>query len=157
MTQHYFSIALDFRSEWFWNAKKGNFERKELNMKIIYKIMKEKGFEVDINDWRDGTFYGNYVPYADITILMEATLQGSPNVVSWLLHELKFDVNEQNRNDNTALHHATIHDQIECARLLLGVGSQHLKDRSGRTPLTIAQSRDHEEMQCLIESHFQLN
>jgi len=64
-----------FRSEWFeWNAKKGNLERKDLNMKIIYKIMKEKGFEVDINDWRDGTFYGNYVPYADITILMKATL-----------------------------------------------------------------------------------
>jgi len=74
-----------------------------------------------------------------------------------LLHELIFDVNEQNRNGNTALHYATIDNQMECARLLLGVGLQHLKDRSGRTPLAIAQSRDHEEMECLIESHFQLN
>ena len=149
MTQHYFSIALDLKEEWFKNAKEGNLD----NMKNIYKIMKEKGLEEDIKDWR-GSF--------DYTILMEATRRGRPNVVRWLLHELKFDVNEQQSHGFTGLyftglsngfclHVAALYNRMECARLLLDAGAQHLKNTSGQTPLDCAKT---EEMQELLVSHF---
>ena len=118
-------------------------------MKNIYKIIKEKGMEADIKEWRNN-FY-------DYTILMEATLYGSENLLRWLLHDLKFDVNEQNKYGWTALHFAANNYKMECARLLLDVGSQNLKDQSGDTPLDFAEENDHKEMQRLIESHFQLN
>ena len=124
--------------------------------------------------------------YADRTILQEATISGRQNVLRWLLHELKFDVNEQDSYgwtalhvaacDNqrwllhgcigvneqesdgwTALHVAACSNQMECARLLLDAGSQHLKNQSGRTPLDFAKTHRQKEMQRLIISHFQLN
>ena len=144
MTQHYFSIALDLKYEWFDNAGKGNID----NMKYIYKLMKEKGMEEDIKQWR---YHG------DFTILQEATRKGSENVLRWLLHELNFDVNEQNRHGYTALHWAAIRNQMECARLLLDAGSLNLKNQRGITPLDWAKSQGHTEMQRLIESHFQLS
>ena len=130
--------------KWFENAREGYLD----NMKNIYKIMKEKGNEEDIKDWRG---------YADRTILQEATISGRQNVLRWLLHELKFDVNDQDRYGNTALHYAAYNNQMECARLLLDAGSKHLKDRSGITPLDDAKRYGYKEMQRLIESHFQLS
>ena len=126
------------------NTKKGNLE----NMKHIYKIMKEKGNERDIKQWRGAH---------DDTILIRATWWGSENTLRWLLHDIKFDVNEKNWHGCTALHWAAICNQMECARLLLDVGSQHLKDRVGDTPLHFAKSHGYKEMQRLIESNFQLS
>ena len=117
-------------------------------MKTIYKIMKEKGNEEDIKQWRTNS---------DYTILLEATLIGSSNILRWLLHELKFDVNEQNNNGLTALHIAALNNRMECARLLLDAGSQHLKSQWVSSPLDYAKAHRHKEMQRLIESHFQLN
>ena len=144
MTQYYFKIALDLKNEWFKNLEEGNLE----NMKNIYKIMKEKGIEEDIKHWRD---------YRGKMILLEATIHGRPNVLRWLLHELKLDVNEQNIFGYTALHIAAIHNRMECARVLLDAGSQNMKDSLGNTPLDWAKRRGHTEMQRLIESHFQLS
>ena len=110
--------------------------------------MKEKGNEEDIKQWRTNS---------DYTILLEATLIGSSNILRWLLHELKFDVNEQNRIGITALHFTAIFNQMERARLLLNAGSQLLKDKSGNTPLDYAKRCGYKEMQRLIESHFQLS
>ena len=110
--------------------------------------MKLRGMEEDIKDWR-GSFGDK--------ILMEATLYGKKDIVRWLLHELKLDVNEQNIFGYTALHIAAIHNRMECARVLLDAGSQNLKDSLGNTPLDWAKRRGHTEMQRLIESHFQLS
>ena len=115
-------------------------------MKNIYKVIKEKGIEKDINQWRNSD---------DRTILMETTFMGKENILRWLLHELKFDVNEQNSFGDTVLHVAALHNRMECARLLLDVGSQLLKNQYGRTPLDYAKEYGHKEMQRLIESHFQ--
>ena len=106
--------------------------------------MKEKGIEKDIKKWR---FNG------DCTTLMVATAYGRQHVVRWLLHELQFDVNEKNCYGNTALHKATLNNQIECARLLLDAGSLHLKNRSGNTPLDLARINGHKDMQKLLELH----
>ena len=95
------------------------------------------GIKEDIKDWR-----GSY----DFTILMEATLFRRENILRWSLHELKFDVNEQNGLGKTALHYAVAYNEMQCARLLLDVGSQHLKDRYGSTPLEYAKSYGHKEM-----------
>ena len=145
MTQNYFSVASDLKEEWFKNAREGNLD----NMKNIYKIMKEKGKEEYIKEWR----------YLDVsTILLEASYSGKEDILRWLLHELKFDVNEQNRYGYTALHFAAYYNQMKCARLLLDVGSQHLKDHvHGQTPLHYAKRNGYKKIQRLIESHFQLN
>ena len=123
------------------NAYKGNLD----NMKHIYKIMKEKGIEEDIKEWRDAY---------DETILREATRRGRPKILKWLLHEYISDVNEQNRIGSTALHSAVVNDRIECARLLLDLGSQNLKTRLGYTPLNLAKKVGNKEMQNLLKSHF---
>ena len=109
--------------------------------------MKEKGIEEDIKTW----VYGKY------TIFQEASISGELNILKWLLHELKFDVNEKDGFEITALHRAASFNQIECARLLLDAGSQLLKDRWGDTPLDYAKRNGHKEMQRLIESYFQLS
>ena len=142
-------IASDLKEEWFKNEEEGNLD----NMKNIYRIMKEKGIEEDIKDWR---YFGDF-GYSGNTILHEATRFGRTNILRWLLHELKFDVNEKNNFGNTALHTAAYLNQMECARLLLDAGSQHLKDLWGKTPLDDAKTKGHTEMQRLIESHFQLS
>ena len=87
---------------------------------------------------------------------MEAARLRRANVLRWLIHEFKFDVNEQDRCGFTALHFAAYVNQMECARLLLDVGSQNLKDKWGRTPLDYAKILLHKEMKNLIESHFHL-
>ena len=135
-----FLISLDLKKEWFENAKGGNLE----NMKYTYKIIKERGNEEVIKKWRG--------PYHR-TILMEATRLGRQNILKWLVQEFQFDVNEQSSNGSTALHIAAYHNQLECARLLLDLGSQHLKDQLGITPLDVAKE---EEMQKLLESHFHI-
>ena len=137
-------IALGLKNEWFSSASIGNLEK----MKNVYQILKEKGIEEDIKQWRDCN---------DYTILMEATCWGRENVLSWLLHELKFDVNEQNSDGGTALNKAAYYNRMECARLLLDAGSQHLKSQWVSSPLDYAKAHRHKEMQRLIESHFQLN
>ena len=43
---------------------------------------------------------------------------------------------------------------MECARLLIELGSQHLKDEFGIAPLIVAKINGHKEMQKLLESHF---
>ena len=128
------------KKEWFENAKGGNLE----NMRCIYKIIKENGNEEYIKKWRG--------PYHR-TILMEATRLGRQNIIKWLLQEFQFDVNEQSSNGSTALHIAAYHNQMECARLLLDLGSQQLKDLFGNIPLDVAKEK---EMQKLLESHFHL-
>ena len=110
--------------------------------------MKEKGIEEDIKQWRDDDYD---------TILLAATMMGRKNIIRWLLHELKFDVNEQNSYGETALHFTAIFNQMERARLLLDAGSQLLKDRSGNTPLDYAKRCGYKEMKRLLESHFQLS
>ena len=117
------------------------------NMKNIYKIMKEKGMEEDIKEWR---YYSNY------TVLIRAARSGSEDVLRWLLNELKLDVNKQNSNGDIALHSAAFCNQMESARLLLDAGSLQKKNRFGDTPLDDAKRRGFKEMQVLIESHFQL-
>ena len=115
-------------------------------MKTIYKIIKENLNEEDIKDWRIGSFM----------ILIRVTgILAKEGILRWLLHELKFDVNEQNKHGETALHLAAIRNQMECARLLLDAGSLNLKNQRGITPLDWAKSQGHTEMQRLIESHFQ--
>ena len=88
---------------------------------------------------------------------MEATMFGRQNIVRWLLHELKVDITEQNRYGVTALHIAANRNQMGCARLLLDVRTQHLKNRNGSTPLHYAKGNGHKEMQELLESHFHLS
>ena len=134
MLRHYFSIALEFKEEWFDNARKGNLE----NMKYIHKIIKEQGIEKDIKDWKG---------FLNDTIFMRATSRGRQNVLRWLVHALEFDVNEQDVHGYTALHVAASNYQIECARLLLDVGSQHVKNRLGKTPLDDANNMGNKEMQ----------
>ena len=134
-------IASDLKEEWFKNAREGNLD----NMKYIYKIMKEKGIEEDIKEWRDAY---------DETILREATRWGRLKILKWLLHECISDVNEQNRIGSTALHNAIVNNKIECARLLLDLGSQNLKTRLGYTPLDLAKKVGTKEMQGLLKSYF---
>ena len=141
MWQRYFSISLDLKDQWFRMPMEENLE----NMKYIHKIMKEKGIEEDIKEWRDAY---------DETILREATRWGRPKILKWLLHECISDVNEQNRIGSTALHNAIVNNRIECARLLLDLGSQNLKTRLGYTPLDLAKKVGTKEMQSLLESHF---
>ena len=143
MLRHYFSIALEFKEEWFDNARKGNLE----NMKYIHKIMKEQGIEKDIKYWRG---------FLNDTIFMRATNRGRQNVLRWLVHELEFDVNEQDVHGYTALHVAASNNQSECARLLLDVGSQHARNRLGKTTLDDANRRRHREMINLLKSHFHI-
>ena len=111
-------------------------------MKYIYQIIKENGIEEDVKDWRDYS----------ITILMVATRRA--NVLKWLTPELLFDVKEEDSDGDTALHYAAMKNEIECARLLLDSGSQHLKRRWGTTPLDYAKSRGNKEMEILFESNF---
>ena len=128
MQLHYISIDLDLKNEWFDNARDGNIE----GMLGIYRIMKEKGAEEDIKRWKNPHFLNDH------TILMRATLWGRPNVTKWQKQELKVDVNEQNRDGNTALHVAALNNHLGCARLLLNGGSQLLKDGDGDIPLCYA-------------------
>ena len=114
-------------------------------MKYINKIMKERGIEEDIKEWRD-SLYGR-------TILMKVTRWGRQNILKWLIHELQFDVNEQNSYGSTSLHWASLYDHMECARLLLDAGSLHLKDVNGNTPLHLAKTWGNNEMQNLLELH----
>ena len=110
--------------------------------------MKEKGDEEDIKEWKDS--FGD-------TVLMEVTRFGRENVLRWLLHELKVDYNEQDSYGNTELHCAAYYNRMECARLLLDVGSQHLKNRWGETPLYDAKElKNDKDMTELLKSHFQL-
>ena len=81
--------------------------------------MKEKESEEDIKKWM----------YFGVTILMWAAMNGRPNVLKWLICELNFEINEQNIYGGTALHLATSNNQMECAKLLLELGSQHLKNQ----------------------------
>ena len=115
-------------------------------MKHIYKIIKENLNEEDIKDWRIGSF---------IILIRVTGILAKEGILRWLLHELKFDVNEQNSFGDTVLHVAALHNRMECARLLLDVGSQLLKNQYGRTPLDYAKEYGHKEIQRLIESHFQ--
>ena len=67
-----------------------------------------------------------------------------------------FDIDQ-----STARQNALIHNQMECAKLLLDAGALHLKAPStpfshGGTPLDDAKRLGFKEMQVLIESHFQL-
>ena len=119
--------------------------------------MKEQGTDEYIKQLTDD---GGY------TTLLAATDAGNENVLRWLLHEIKIDVNEQNSFGITALHVAVYRRQMECARLLLDAGALQLKDRVGDTPLDcanilgkrdIAKRFNYKEMQVLIESHFQLS
>ena len=107
--------------------------------------MKERGIEEDIKEWRDAH---------NETILREATRWGRPKILKWLLHEFISDVNEQNRIGSTALHSAIVNNRIECARLLLDLGSQNLKTRLGYTPLDLAKKVENKDMQNLLKSHF---
>jgi len=132
------------KNEWITSARIGNLEK----MKNIYKIIKENLNEEDIKDWRIGSF---------IILIRVTGILAKEGILRWLLHELKFDVNEKNSYGNTALHLAAFSNQTECARFLLASGSKHLKDRWGNTPLDIAKRDGHKEMQILIESHFQLS
>ena len=141
MQQHYFLNALDLKKEWFKDAVEGNLD----NMKHIYNIMEENGYEKDIKKWR---------AYGNCTTLMVATMYGRQNVVRWLLHEFQFDVNEKNCYGNTALHVAVIYNQMECAILLLDQGSRLLENKDFSTPLDHATSEGKKEMQNLLESHF---
>ena len=162
-----FLIALDLKIEWFLNAKEGNLD----NMKNIYKIMKEKGIEKDVKEFKskfgneDVIFYSGlkwsrlsefnpWWRHSNRTILMEASEFGRLDVLKWVLHKLQFDVNEQNSNGDTALHWAAHHNQMECARLLLEQGSQNLRNRWGSTPLDYAKKKWHKDLQKLLESHF---
>ena len=132
--------------------------------------MKEKGIEKDIKEFKskfgneDVIFYSGlkwsrlsefnpWWRHSNRTILMEASEFGRLDVLKWVLHKLQFDVNEQNSNGDTALHWAAHHNQMECARLLLDVGSQQLKNQWDNTPFDDAKSRGHREMQNLLESH----
>ena len=92
--------------------------------------MKEKGIEEDMKEWRSNFDFA----MSDKTILMRATRFGSQNVLRWLIQELKFNANEQNCDGDTALHYAADYNQVECARLLLDLGSQHLKIRPDNNP-----------------------
>ena len=113
-------------------------------MKYIYKILKEIGTEEAIKEWR---YYG-------VTVLMLAAMNGRPNVLKWLIHELKSDVNEQNIYGGSALHLATRNNQMECASVLLDLGSQLLKNEYGKTPLDCAIDAENKQMKNLLESHF---
>ena len=142
MLLHYFSLALDLKERWFEKARKGSLEQ----MKLIYKIMKEKGVEENIKKWRNSN---------DRTILMEASLCGNLNVLKWLIQELQFDVNKQNSYGWSALHFAAIYNRIECARFLRDIGSHYLRSYvrpSGKTPLDYAKEYGNIEMQKLLEN-----
>ena len=107
--------------------------------------MKEKGMEEDFKQWK-GMF--------GLPILGQAMIHGRQNVVRWLLNELLFDVNEKNCYGNTALHVAVIHNQMECAILLLDQGSRLSENKHFNTPLDHAKKEGKKEMQKLLESHF---
>ena len=114
--------------------------------------MKEKGLEANIEQWI--IYYYNLNSYAACKILMEATTLGKENFLRWLLHESKYDVNEQSINGMTALDCAVLDNQMECARWLLDVGSQNLKNRASKTPLDYAKRYGRTEIANLLESHF---
>ena len=114
-------------------------------MRRIYQITKEKGIEDDINRWRDS---------GDDTIIMCATTSGRPNVIKLLIEELQFDVNEKNCAGYTALHVAAFHSNIDCARVLVDLGSQHLEDLWDNTPLDYARRNGLEEISKLLKSHY---
>ena len=108
-------------------------------------MIKDRGMEEDIKGWRDSF---------DYTISMQATRFGRENVLKWLLQELQFGVKEQSSNGSTALFIAADNNQTECARLLIELGSQQLKNEFGIAPLIVAKMNGHKEMQKLLESHF---
>ena len=105
--------------------------------------MKERKNEEDMKAWK----------YFGATILMWATMNGRPNVLKWLIYELNFDVNEQNIHGGSALHLAISNNQMECAKLLLPLGSLRLKNQWGNTPLDCAIAAKNKEMKKLLESH----
>ena len=156
-------------------------------MKYIYKRMKEKGIETDIKEWRYDNFNSTILMVAVMSLRMSQS-----HVLRWLLHDLQFDVNEKDILGQTALHmaafncplqnerlsglysfifdidqstarqNALIHNQMECAKLLLDAGALHLKAPStpfshGGTPLDAAKRHGCKEMQELLESHFHLS
>ena len=136
-----FLIDLDLKIEWFKYTTSGKLE----GMKAFYKIMKNKEKEKDIKKWRDS--FGS-------TVLMNATFNGRVEIVEWLLDELKVDVNEQRMNGWSALHFAARLNEISCAHVLLKHHAAILNDHSGLDPLDWAKIRRYEEMENLIETHF---
>ena len=119
-------------------------KEKLADMKRIYKNIKEKEVDKDIAEWSG-------LPHR--TLLMEASCCGRPDILRWLIYDLEYDVNELDKDGNTALHFATLFDKMECARFLLAQGSQQLKNRSGIAPLDYAKSGGNEELQKLLEAH----
>ncbi|CAG0902227.1 unnamed protein product [Cyprideis torosa] len=75
-------------------------------------------------------------PVKGTTPLMLAVIQGHYSVALWLLREFGADVNAQDFESRSALHHACLVGRPRIARLLLRKGALvEARDRGGRTPL----------------------
>ena len=97
-----------------------------------YRLYCEFSSEEDMKEWRSNFDFA----MSDETILMRATRFGSQNVLRWLLQELKFDVNEQNCDGDTALHYAADKGNKVLVEALLSWGAEvDRQDLEGRTPL----------------------
>ncbi|VEN60140.1 unnamed protein product [Callosobruchus maculatus] len=72
---------------------------------------------------------------ADYNLLHLAASEGHLDLVAFLVDDLKFDVNESNRDGLTALHCAARKKHSDVCTLLLNFGSDYdPKDKFGRTP-----------------------
>ena len=124
--------------------------------------MKEKRIEEEMKEWRanfDFMMSGETVVMRAMKINESSDERRfrSQNVIRWLLQELRFDVNEQTWNGDTALHCAVYYNEVELARLFLDLGAQQLKNNQDKTPLEWAKECaiwKSEEMINLLESHF---
>ena len=159
------------------------------NMKYIYKIMKEKRIETDIKEWRYDIENSTILMVAvkslrpNVLRWLLHDFQFDVNEKDFLgrtaLHEAAFNCRLENDwcsglyrfvcdkstvlvvDQSTARQNVLIHNQMECAKLLLDAGALHLKAPStpfshGGTPLDDSKRHGYKELQELLESHFHL-
>ena len=100
--------------------------------------------------------HGAHVNARDIygwTPLMRAAFQKHPGAVNKLLEHKNVNVNAQDDNGATALHHVASKGFVEIAKTLIEHGAdKQSKDQQGHTPLMVASAHHHKQLVALLSS-----
>ena len=98
--------------------------------------------------------HGAHVNTRDIygwTPLMRAAFQKHPGAVKKLIEHKSVNINAQDDNGATALHHVASKGFVEIAKILIEHGADtQSKDQQGHTPLMVASAHHHKRLVDLL-------
>lgn len=111
----------------------------QFNRRSMFQALIERGAQLNDTDSR-----GNHA-------LLVACENGSQDVIVYLIEELEIPINVTGSNKYTALHFATIRNDIQLCKYLIGEGAHvNERDENGMTPLHHACLCGYHEMAYLL-------